>query len=67
MIRIIKTLAILLSIVIIGLTTVKAVTYKLDNLRSAQVEASQVTAKMRQTQLDCLARNISLHFNANDN
>ena len=58
MIRIMKTLAILLSLVIIGLTTVKAVTYKLDQLRSAQVEVTQVTAKMRQTQLDCLARNI---------
>jgi spore germination cell wall hydrolase CwlJ-like protein len=58
MIRIIKTLAILLSLVIIGFTTVKAVTYKLDHLKSAQAEVSQVTAKMRQTQLDCLARNI---------
>ena len=53
-----KTLAILLSLVIIGLATVKAVTYKLDHLRSSQVEVSQVTAKMRQVQLDCLARNI---------
>ena len=58
MIRIMKTLAILLSLLIIGLITVEAVTYKLDQLRLSRTEVSQVTAKMRQTQLDCLARNI---------
>jgi spore germination cell wall hydrolase CwlJ-like protein len=58
MIRIIKFLVLLLSVVIIAFTAVKAVNYKLDNLKEARNEASPITAKMRQTQLDCLARNI---------
>jgi spore germination cell wall hydrolase CwlJ-like protein len=53
-----KFLTLLLSVVIIAFTTVKAVTYKLDHLKEARMEVSQVTAQMRQKQLDCLARNI---------
>ena len=36
----------------------KAVTYKIDTLKSARESVSPVTADMRQKQLDCLARNI---------
>ena len=36
----------------------KAVNYKLTNLKEARVAVSPITAQMRQTQLECLARNI---------
>jgi len=36
----------------------KAVNYKLVTLKTARIEVSNVTASMRQKQLDCLARNI---------
>ena len=58
MIRIIKTVVLLLALLAIAFTGVKAVNYKLETLKKAQVEVSQVTAEKRQKQLDCLARNI---------
>lgn len=58
MIRIIKTAVFILALMLVGIAGVKAVEYKLDTLRNARTEVSQVTAEMRQKQLDCLARNI---------
>lgn len=58
MIRIIKTIILLLAITIIASITYKAVTIKFDHLKAARMDVSPITAKMRQTQLDCLARNI---------
>lgn len=58
MIRIIKTVVLLLALLAVGITGVKAVNYKLDTLRHAQIQVSDVTAEKRQKQLDCLARNI---------
>lgn len=58
MIRIIKIVMFLLAIAIVTFTGYKAVTYKLDALKTARLTASPVTADMRQKQLDCLARNI---------
>lgn len=58
MIRIIKTVVLLLALLTVAFTGVKAVNYKLDTLKKAQIEVSTVTAEKRQKQLDCLARNI---------
>lgn len=58
MIRIIKTVVYLLALLAITVVGVKAVNYKLETLKEARMEVSQVTATMRQKQLDCLARNI---------
>ena len=58
MIRIIKTVVFLLAILAVTIAGYKAVNYKLDTLKAARTEVSQVTAQMRQKQLDCLARNI---------
>jgi spore germination cell wall hydrolase CwlJ-like protein len=58
MIRIIKTVVFLLAILVVTIAGYKAVNYKLDTLKAARSEVSQVTAQMRQKQLDCLARNI---------
>jgi hypothetical protein len=58
MIRIIKTVVFLIALVLLAGVAYKTVTYKLDNLKQARMEASPITAQMRQTQLDCLARNI---------
>jgi len=58
MIRIIKTtinVVVALSIVVVAQQAVEA---KFDKLKQARQIASPVTAQMRQTQLDCLARNI---------
>ena len=58
MIRIIKTtinVVVALSIVLVAQQAVEA---KFDKLKQARQIASPVTAQMRQTQLDCLARNI---------
>jgi hypothetical protein len=58
MIRIIKI--VLNCIVLFGVTVAaqQAVTNKFERLKEARETASPITAKMRQTQLDCLARNI---------
>lgn len=58
MIRIIKTVVLLLALLAVTFTGIKAVNYKLETLKKAQVEVSTVTADKRQKQLDCLARNI---------
>ena len=58
MIRIIKTIVFLLALVLVGTAGYKVINYKLDNLKNAREQASPITAKLRQTQLDCLARNI---------
>jgi spore germination cell wall hydrolase CwlJ-like protein len=58
MIRIIKTVVFLLALVLVGTVGYKVINYKLDTLKGAREQASPITAKLRQTQLDCLARNI---------
>ena len=58
MIRIIKIVIFLIAVVLLAGVAYKTVTYKLDTLKQARMEASPITAQMRQTQLDCLARNI---------
>jgi hypothetical protein len=58
MIRIIKTVVLLIALMLLSGVAYKTVTYKLDTLKQARETVSPVTAQMRQTQLDCLARNI---------
>ena len=58
MIRIIKTVVFLVALMLLAGVAYKTITYKLDNLKQARMEASPITAQMRQAQLDCLARNI---------
>ncbi len=58
MIRIIKFVIFALAIALVALGGYKAVTYKLETLKTARMAISPVTAEMRQKQLDCLARNI---------
>jgi spore germination cell wall hydrolase CwlJ-like protein len=58
MIRIIKFVVFALAMLVVTFAGYKAVNYKLETLKSARVEVSNVTAQMRQKQLDCLARNI---------
>ena len=58
MIRIIKTVVNLLVIASVLFVTQQAVSKKFEHLRQARETASPITAQMRQTQLDCLARNI---------
>jgi len=58
MIRIIKTVVILLTMLAIISVATRVVHYKLETLKHARMEVSPVTAKVRQQQLDCLARNI---------
>jgi len=58
MIRIIKFVVFALALLAVTFAGYKAVNYKLETLKTARMEVSQVTAQMRQKQLDCLARNI---------
>ena len=58
MIRIIKTFTLLLALMLVTTAVYETVIYKLTALREAQTNVSPITAQMRQTQLDCLARNI---------
>lgn len=58
MIRIIKFVIFALAIALVAVGGYKAVTYKLETLKTARMAVSPVTAEMRQKQLDCLARNI---------
>ena len=58
MIRIIKFVFFALASLAVVAGGYKAVTYKIDTLKKAQIEVSTVTADKRQKQLDCLARNI---------
>jgi N-acetylmuramoyl-L-alanine amidase len=58
MIRIIKTAVLALAMLMVITAVYKATIYKLDNLKQVRLDVSPITAQMRQTQLDCLARNI---------
>lgn len=58
MIRIFKFLVFALAATAVLFAGYKAVNYKLDTLKASRMNVSQVTADMRQKQLDCLARNI---------
>jgi spore germination cell wall hydrolase CwlJ-like protein len=58
MIRTIKILVNCLVLLVLAITVEQTVMVKFDHLREARLEASPVTAQMRQKQLDCLARNI---------
>jgi spore germination cell wall hydrolase CwlJ-like protein len=58
MIRIIKIVINMLAILSIAFVAQQAISSKFDHLKEARENMSPITAKMRQTQLDCLARNI---------
>jgi spore germination cell wall hydrolase CwlJ-like protein len=58
MIRIIKLVVFLLAASAVLIAGELAVNYKLGKLKEARAQTSPITAQMRQTQLDCLARNI---------
>jgi len=58
MIRIIKVLVFAMAAMIVLVAGQMAIDYKLDNLKTARMTTSPVTAELRQRQLDCLARNI---------
>ena len=58
MIRIIKIFVYCMAAIAVGIAGYQAVNYKLDKLKEAREAYSPITAQMRQTQLDCLARNI---------
>jgi spore germination cell wall hydrolase CwlJ-like protein len=58
MIRIIKVVIFALALLAVSFVGYESVTHKLATLKSARENASPITAQMRQTQLDCLARNI---------
>lgn len=58
MIRIIKVAVLALAMLMVITAGYRATIYKLDHLKQVQLDISPITAKMRQTQLDCLARNI---------
>jgi len=58
MIRIIKTILNISVVLAVALVAQQAVQFKFDKLKDARETASPITAQMRQTQLDCLARNI---------
>ena len=58
MIRIIKIVLNCLVLAAVAVAAQTAVNQKFDKLKEAREQASPITAQMRQTQLDCLARNI---------
>ena len=58
MIRIIKTVLKFLVVIAVAVAAQQAIYFKFDKLKEARETASPITAQMRQTQLDCLARNI---------
>jgi len=58
MIRIIKTILNIFVLIAVLTVAQQAVSRKFENLKQARETASPITAQMRQTQLDCLARNI---------
>jgi spore germination cell wall hydrolase CwlJ-like protein len=58
MIRIIKTILNISVVLAVALVAQQAVQFKFNKLKDARETASPITAQMRQTQLDCLARNI---------
>lgn len=58
MIRIVKLVVYAFFAALVAYVAYTAVNYKLDKLKAARMDVSPVTAQMRQSQLDCLARNI---------
>jgi N-acetylmuramoyl-L-alanine amidase len=58
MIRITKFLIHTLALLAVIVVVTKVVTYKFEVLKEARLQASPITAEVRQRQLDCLARNI---------
>ena len=58
MIRIIKIILSIVGISLIGLIAYQGISYKLEQLKTANTQISPVTAEMRDKQLDCLAKNI---------
>ena len=59
MLRILKIVLIVLGAIAVGFVAYKAITYKLETLKSAEAqEVSTVTAGVRDRQLQCLAQNI---------
>jgi len=58
MIRLIKIVLIVVGLVLVGLIGYKAVMFKLDPKRELVQNASNVTAEVRNKQLECLTKNI---------
>ena len=58
MIRIIKFFTMSMSIFVIALLSHKVISAKFEHLKAEKQYVSPITAKMRQHQLECLARNI---------
>lgn len=59
MLRILKIMLILIGAAFVGIVAYKAITYKLETLKSADAqEVSEITAGVRDKQLQCLAQNI---------
>ena len=58
MIRIIKIILSIVGISLVGLIAYQGISYKLQQLKTADTGISHVTAEVRDKQLDCLAKNI---------
>jgi spore germination cell wall hydrolase CwlJ-like protein len=58
MIRIIKIILSIVGVSLVGLIAYQGISYKLEQLKTADAGISPVTAEMRDKQLDCLAKNI---------
>ena len=58
MIRIIKIILSVIGISLVGLIAYEGISYKLTQLKAAELQASPITAEVRDKQLDCLAKNI---------
>ena len=58
MIRIIKIILSIVGISLVGLIAYQGISYKLEQLKTADAGISPVTAEVRDKQLDCLAKNI---------
>ena len=58
MIRIVKIILSIIGVSLVGLIAYEGINYKLDQLKAAELQASPITAEMRDKQLDCLAKNI---------
>jgi spore germination cell wall hydrolase CwlJ-like protein len=58
MIRIIKIILSIVGVSLVGLIAYQGISYKLQQLKTADAGISPVTAEVRDKQLDCLAKNI---------
>jgi N-acetylmuramoyl-L-alanine amidase len=58
MIRIIKIILSIVGVSLVGLIAYQGISYKLEQLKTADAGISPVTAEVRDKQLDCLAKNI---------